>query len=857
LKEINKKMKQRGYWWLIWIASIVGISATWANDQQRYLAILLLNLDRSPTADLDLLEDAVKAGCNAVHLTIHWDQVYPTTTSQADWLKYDNQIALAQKLGVKVALRIHLGRNEARMQGFWTNDDRQRDHQGKVLLGAYSTTFFSYAHRPSVEKARVFIKEVCQRYLPQQKQGVISWVSVTTTPTQELGYHYENAPDGSGVGTYAALYDYSAVMQQEFRIWLGRKYKKIARLNALWQTEYGSFENVVPPVSLKNLTQTFWDPSGRDWYVFRHAMLKLFIEQTTETIKGVSASFRVVTDMGSVFDGISGIRGTYGFVDLNRSTDGIKINDAIEYDNRFSADVVRSNAYPDKWVLNEAFAAPSFDRIEIARQIDENYAHGTRWLSVVIGTRASLEHVREIIQKVVTQWLKTPYVSANPRASMTYSLSRVLEFGYFSGGVYGEWVNRAGPESNRQPVDIRMVEDLLADSLQGSINRAPFVKNILPTKTIRVNSNFSYRLSSEVFIDIDGAIGAVEIKNLPDWLKFSNNTFSGTPTRTGTFIMTLRATDDDGAAVETNFTIIVNEAGQSNLYPTVRKRISDAIALYKQPLILAVSDSNFVDYDGFIGRIELIGLPTWAQYRKGEIRGLADTTGEYIITVKAYDDEEAAVTTTFKITVNYPTVLFDLIQAGKPGQRFLIKRLTKNDVLLEHTLPPSLNIYASCDAIFDAFDLELSGAYTRTVKTTRSPYSLFDGDGGFPTVAGKYSLKGTAYFRKELIATTTYSFEILPTDPVSKTPITLADWTVYPNPARDFLQITLPANISSPQIQLVSLLGVGMPIAESAIFKSVRHISLNLQQLSLSSGIYFLKLQNEDGTWRVFKVVKQ
>ncbi len=111
-------MKQCRYFWLFWVASILFSPILLANDQQRYLAILLLNLDRSLDADLDLLEGGVKAGCNAVHLTIHWDQVYPTATSQADWRKYDNQIALAQKLGVKVALRIHVGRNEGRIQGF-------------------------------------------------------------------------------------------------------------------------------------------------------------------------------------------------------------------------------------------------------------------------------------------------------------------------------------------------------------------------------------------------------------------------------------------------------------------------------------------------------------------------------------------------------------------------------------------------------------------------------------------------------------------------------------------------------------------------------------------------------------------
>ncbi|MFN8345136.1 MAG: beta-galactosidase [Spirosomataceae bacterium] len=847
-------MKQRVWRWSLWIASALFSSTAMANDQQRYLAILLLNLDRSLDVDLDLLEGGVKAGCNAVHLTVHWDQVYPTAGSAADWRKYDNQIALAQKLGVKIALRIYLARNEGRIQGFWNNEDRQRDQQGKALVTGYNSTFFSYAHRPSVEKARAFIKEVCQRYNNLQQQGQIVWVSVCTTPTQEIGYFHENSPNGS---VYSTLYDYAPAMQQEFRIWLSRKYKKVARLNVFWNTDYRSFDEIVPPVSLINREQAFWGESGKDWYVFRHAMLKQFIEQTTQTIKEVNNTYRVITDFGSVFDQLSNSSGSLAFKDLNRTTDGVKINDDVLYDNRFSIDILRSNVFPGQWVLNEVFPDPKYKTADIQQQVDENFLHGARWVSVVIGTQTALEIMKPILQSSVTKWLKTPYTDINPRAFMSYSLSRVLEFGYFSGGVYGEWLQRAGPETNRQPVDIRMVEDLLADSLQGSINRPPFVKNALPTKTIRVNSNFNYHLSPEVFVDSDGAISAVDVSGLPPWLKFSNNTFTGVAPAVGIFPMTLRATDDDGATVETSFTVIVDNVGRSNTPPVVRKRIPEAVGLYKQPLILTISDSTFFDPDGFISRVEVTGLPAWAQYRRGEIRGLADAVGEYTITARAYDDEEASVVTTFKITVNYPTVLFDLIQAGRPGQRFLLKRLQKNDVLAGGELPPSLNVYASCDAVFDAFDLELTGTQVHSAKTGSSPFALFEGDGGFPAVAGTYYLRGTAYFKQELIASTTYRFEIIPTDPVTKQPVPIDDWSVYPNPVGHFLTLKLPGKATYRRLELISATGQTISLNERVIFKTDGLLSLNLGQLNLPPGLYFLKWQNEDGTWRVFKVVKQ
>lgn len=845
-------MKRQWCFW--WLGMVLMVSGVRANDQQRYLAYLQLNLSRAADAELGMMEDAVKAGCNAVHITIHWDYVYPTITSQPDWKKYDSQIALAQKLGAKIAIRIYLGRNESRIAGFWTNEERQRDQQGRALVAGYSSTYFTFANQPSVDKAIVFIKEVCERYKAIQEQGALSWVSVCLTPTQETGYFHENSPEGYAQPT---VFDYSPAMKREFRTWLSRKYTKIARLNVFWQTDYKNFQEVEPPTALTNRDQVFWGQAGKDWYVFRHAIFKLFIEQTTQAIKNVHSGYRVITDFGSVFDQLSTVCGSIAFKDLNVSTDGVKINNDVRYDHRFSMDILRSNVLPNQWILNEVFPDFKGDKATelITKQFDESYAHGARWISVVLGTKEVLEQAKPILKSVATKWLSSPFAEVTPKAYMTYNLSRVLEFGYFSGGVYSEWANRAGPEANRSPVSIRMVEDILADSLQGAINRAPYVKNLFPTKTIRVNTPFSYRLSSEVFVDADGAISKIELQNQPSWLTFSNGVFTGTPPQIGIYTFTVRATDDDGASVQTLFTIVVDNLGRSNRAPTVRKRIVNAVGLYKQPFIFSISDSTFVDSDGFISRMEVIGLPSWAQYRKGEIRGLADTVGVYSVRVRGYDDEEAVVETTFMITINYPTVFFDLIQAGKPGQRFLIKRLQSQEKLLQHELPAAVNVYADCDAVFDAFDLELAGAQYQKKYTTSSPFSLYEGDAGLPVVAGTYFLRGKAYFRKQLIASTEYRFEIVPTDPVTKQPTAVEDWTIFPNPATDFLHLKHPAG-KPTSLRFVTLLGQEISVPEETIFRSGSQISFNLRQLRLASGVYWLKLQQEDATWKVFRVVK-
>lgn len=827
-----------------------------AQPTQRYLALMMLNLDTRFDADLDILPESIKAGCNAVNLTIHWDFVYPKPNSPPNWAKYDNQINICQKLGVKVAIRIYVGRGINQIEGFWTRNDCQRDDRGKPLQAIYDKTFFSFAHRPSVDKSCDFIREVCQRYNTLQNQGVISWIAVTPTTAQEMGYDFVNFSPG---GSYFTVYDYSTAMQEEFRIYLSRKYKKITRLNATWDTEHARFEDIGPPTSPTEPSSVFIGPQGRDWYVFRHLMLRSYVEKTTEVIKNVNKSYLVMLDFGSVYDQLSGLRASYGFPDLNRTTDGVKINDEPTSNNHFSTDIVRSNV-GNKWVLNEVFPIDQYTKADIQKQIDHSFERGTHWINVVIGTMPVFNRIKDILQKSNERWLKTPFVKIVPQRSFSYSLARVAEFGYFGSSIDGQWAAQAGPVGNRQAVNMQLNDDLIADSLQGAINRVPVVKNALPTKVSKVNTPFSYKLSSEVFVDIDGAIVKVEAIDLPRWLTFSNNNFSGIPTSTGTYTFKLRATDDDGATVETKFSILIDNNGRLNQRPVLRKAIANVAGLYKQAFITQIPDSTFFDPDGFIARLEVVGTPKWAQYRKGEFRGVPDQALTYNITVRAFDDEEASVETTFQIVINFPSVFFDLIEGGPPGKRRLIQRLKPNDKLLAHAIPTLLNIYASCDASFDEFELELLGPYYQAVKVNRSPYSLFNDSNGFPNVAGSYELKGKAYFRKQLVASTVYPFEIVPTISTTKQPIVIEDWAAYPNPFDDFLTIKLPDN-APPQgwrLEITTLTGQQMPVPSRSVTILNKSLSVNVGTLGVAPGTYVLKLIHPiTSDTKTFKVVKR
>jgi Beta-galactosidase/Secretion system C-terminal sorting domain/Putative Ig domain len=835
------------------ISLLIGGCPVFAQTSQRYLSLGPLNLDSAPNYGQDLIEEAARSGYNAFHVTIQWHHIYPTATSQPDWRQIDNQIATCQKLGLRVALRISLCRNRDLLSGFWTPNETQKDDKGAEILGVHFNRMFSYAHQPTVEKAKNFVQEVHKRYENYLKQGVIIWTSVTTTTTQEIGYHYENYR--ADASTYGTAYDYSEPMKIEFRRWLTRKYSKVSRLNARWQTDFSSFNDVTPPIQLTDATSTFFDDAGKDWYVFRHQVLKNLIEQTTDVIKKVNPNYKVIADFGSTFDQLSGLRCSYAFIDLCKTVDGVKVNDGLDFDHYFSMDMIRTKAFAGRWAMNEVFLIGA-DPKEVERQIDENFAAGAHWINLVAVTVAQMQPAASQVRAMATKWLKTPYSEIQTKGRAQYNLSNILAYNYF--GVYREWTQQAGPVGNRQAVDITLVEDLLADSLQGALNRVPTVKNLLPTKTIRLNSNFSYKISPEVFKDIDGTIARIELIYQPAWLRFTNGIFTGTPTQLGTYNMLLRAFDDDGAWAETNFTIVVNNVGRTNEAPVVKKKKPELIGLYKQPFVFSITDSLFADTDGFISRVEIKGLPTWAQFKNGEIIGIGSVIGEYPLTIKAFDDDEASVEISLILKINYPTITFGLIQAGPPASRRLIKSLANNETLNASTLPTMLNIYPDCNAFFTSFELELLGPNRKSSRSKRSPYGLYESDSGFVAMAGTYQLKGRAYFQTQLISSQTIQFKIADFDPITGKPITLPDWKAYPNPFDGNINIKLPNGLATNQLQfqLLTLTGQKIVVSPQTITFLDQTASIDLAVSSLNSGVYLLEVMDDGKLLKTLKIIK-
>ena len=459
-----------------------------AQDNQRYLALVLVNIDEKED-DLGVkeIQKAHDLGFNAVNIAVLWDyvKVYRANTPNP-WIQVDNQIKKASELGMKIGLRVWVDG--------WCGDDKKNqwcsnfdpneimiDGEGRYSFaqsGPGKRSMTSFAATSTLSRMKNFTAEVMERYKKYQENGDILYVSLATTGEQELGYSFGNTgTDG--------LFDYSPPMREAYRVWLRRRYcNDLNNLKRFWGDDYAglkSFNDINPKYSIY-FQYSFEKQDGKDWYNFRHFMLKRFNNEFIQTVKSVKVNrpFKFVNDYGSVFDELSVRRGTMAFQDLGEGTDGIKVNDALYYNHRFSMDFIRSNM-PNKWIMNEAEikdflpiqSESAVYASEHFQQIDQSFAYGAKMVSFFPNIKGKnlmqiVENSAKLGEIIKNKWLnnKTP-IQVNQKGKLNLKLSEFL----FDGGcVLGsgrckaltEWQNIAA-KNGGQPVEIIMEEDFIKD----------------------------------------------------------------------------------------------------------------------------------------------------------------------------------------------------------------------------------------------------------------------------------------------------------------------------------------------------------------------------------------------------------
>ncbi|TLU97973.1 putative Ig domain-containing protein [Dyadobacter luticola] len=647
-----------------WICSFLPLSAqpeqkTTEVDSQRYLALMLLNLTDPDNIgpEPDLIRTAANYGMNAVYITIPWDKVYFNSPSETpQWAKYDQQIKIATDLGMKVALRIHLGRHTSRIKGFWEVSDSQFSHSNLPLISGYLDTFFGFDNQPIVDKGAAFVKETIEHYKYLSTAKKLLYVSVTNTSTQEGEY-----PSGLIVNgrETAAVYDYSKSMTTGFRAFLKSHYTKIQRLNYLWGTTFKTFEEAGPPATGWEPTESFRQRYGKDWYIYRHQVFKKYMEQMISAVKSVDPSIKFVADYGSIFDGASVVRGTQGYKDLNAKADGIKVNDDFSTDHRWSVDLIKSDAPASFITANELFVNSYIDNNAHAKHINDCFSNGANVIAAVVSTIDQMTRAEIFLRPAASTWLNSPIPTITYSDTISYRLSAAVEKKGALAVIYDEWAKRAyANPASPKPVAVRLQEDLLSpDYWKDASNYSPYVFRPVPMQIIAVNRDFTYKLPIDTFSDVDGTIVKLEVGSLPSWLQWDGVNLRGRPNALGDYRITVRGIDDEGGSAEAFFTVRVDTRENANKPPTVDSNFSNQMVAINKPFSIAIPTGAFKDSDGSITKIEATELPAWIKFTNGTLTGTPTQLGEYRIILKAYDDLNAFVETYFTIRVVEPQFL--------------------------------------------------------------------------------------------------------------------------------------------------------------------------------------------------------
>ncbi len=750
-----------------------------AFSQKRYLAFQNLNWQNE--YNLDVIEAAANAGCNAYELSIIWSQVYPKFGEPADWTKTDAQLAKAVQMKMKVAFRIVISRSWTNVDGFWkVEEGSMRDHKGNFQRENWNTTAFSYTHRPSIDKAKAFIKELCTRYKSYVDNGDVAFVTVVNSPSQELGFHMTNDFAGADlkfVGLYDTVFDYNKQNENLYRDWIEKKYKKIEYFNFWNNTTLKSFSENAPVVNAYDVKNTFYGLRGKDWYIFRHITLKNFIDEVGQTIKSVSPKYLYITSFGGVSDKISHIRGTLGFKDLCQNTDGIKVNDDIAYDHRFTMDIVRSNL-PGKYVMNEVFfpdGTTSIDYIaQLESQLDENFRHGSTFNSVVMNTVDNVNKLKTVIRKVSDKWLNVPAIPIVPAEKATYKLSKAIDFNYYDEYIYKEWKKLQERNPNKF-VNLEMDEDILEDS-----------KNFKP--------------------EVDFGSGGLT----PPSPTYSPN----------------------------------NNGSEPNINPIIRNSFLSQELVINRDFAIVIPSDLFFDPDGYITRIQYIEKPLWLNVVNSQVL-LGKTpsdTGLYKLVIRAVDNRGGFADATYLIKVVSPRIQFQLIEAGYFDDRSKIKyfgEIKEGTIIGVPTAESQFNILGVCNIDSVKMNLELSGAFKTTRKSDYFPHSLIVEGKGFSPPIGEYTITAEAFYKSKSVAKKTINFS------AQTNQGKFIDWTLYPNPCIDAVNLQLPNNIDPKILTLKLVNSVGLEFKIQANSPKVKTDKLSLDLLGIPSGKYFLLIETD------------
>ena len=418
--------------------------------------------------------------------------------------------------------------------------------------------------------------------------------------------------------------------------------------------------------------------------------------------------------------------------------------------------------------------------------------------------------------------------------------------------------------TDQESDDIIAAQTLSFKVLAKKTNQLPVLQNRILDQRATVGRAFSFLIPSNTFNDPDGQIKSISVVNLPVGMRVSGTEITGTPTRIGSTTVRVTATDDDDARIETQFTITVQVSIQA---PVIVKPIEDQVAILGQLFDFTIPESSFTDSDGQIVKIQITGLPAGMRSVFYRIVGVPTRAGNYLVRVRVFDNQGIPAETTFRIRVIKSEMDFDLLRAGNASERGYLGTIFMNNKLYMRFLPARINIYASSDKQIDRVVFDMTGPVNQKFEDNAYPFGVFGDDGGFEPKIGAYQINATAYFKGAVVEGGFVKFEIvdggnIPTRLSASTenPETLLpSWEVYPNPFQDFVNVNLPAEVSTqkPICYLINPLGQQTAIPANLTSINGQVLTVALYPLDLKTGVYFLKVNGHNETHKLLKIKKE
>lgn len=379
------------------------------------------------TAMKEFVEAWTSRTLNGCGLQIPWDQIEPEP-GEFVWNWLDERLDIV----VDAGLRVHLRLATQNHRPGWVDVELMRDPAGEIL-GAANWNMMSFADERTpqlISRAMGAIAQHVQsRYAHISPHPVVCILPQLSGPA-ETEYCHDRWSD------------FSAPAQERFRTYLREKFESIDEFNDCWNTRYGDWSQI-------SLQQAHL----YDYNVYRTEVLVELIETCSDAVRAVPG-MKMGVQFGSIWDGLSVLRGTRDARALIEPVDWVVIDDYPLYDHALSMDYLRGHAWDKMW--GNEVDGPGIVPDDVGlEQCMTSLEHGARFLWVA---NWPVNYIRDrgwTFWEKVMEEMKRPAPGVKPDRAIALSLATAYRQrpGKGAEGLFIDLYRRLS-DHGKKPIDI-------------------------------------------------------------------------------------------------------------------------------------------------------------------------------------------------------------------------------------------------------------------------------------------------------------------------------------------------------------------------------------------------------------------